>query len=117
MKKLLMAVLSVVATLGAGAAHADKVYWSVGVNAPSVGTVISNAPHLHLPAPPAIYLPPPPRVVYEEPERYYRAPPPRVVYQPPVVYAERGYRHHHHHHHDHHRSDWDDRGGRRGYRY
>lgn len=121
MKKVLMAVLAAVASLAAGAAHADRVYWSVGVNAPNVGTVISNTPRgVYLPPPPVVYAPPPvvyappPQVVYEPQPSYYYRPAPQVVYQPPpiVIEGDRGWRHRHRHHH-HHRH-WNDG---RGYRY
>ncbi len=120
MKKVLMATLAAVATLAGGAAHADKVYWSVGVNAPNVGTVITNAPRVYLPPPPAVYVPPPvvyqpppPAVVYQ-PQPYYTPAPPVVYRRVVPVYEEPRWRHHHHHHRDWDDRGWDDRGG---YRY
>ena len=82
-RKLILAVASTAALLCAGAAHANGVTWSIGINAPGIGTVISNAP-VYRPAP--IYVPAP--VVYDEPAPVvYQQP--RVVYQQPqVVYEE-----------------------------
>ena len=102
--------LTLAGTLGASAAHAGNVHWSVGINLPPVGTVISNAPVYHVP-PPVVYAPPP--VVVHRPPQVVYAPPPAVVYQPAprVVYAPYGYaephRHWHHRHsrHDHDRYD------------
>ncbi len=77
-KSLIAAVATAASLLGAGAAHAGNVYWSVGISAPPIGTVISNAPPVVYGPPPVVYAPPP--VVY--------APPPPVIYAPaPVVYA------------------------------
>ena len=106
MRKPLIAALATTATLlAAGAAHAgSNVYWSIGISAPAVGTVISNAPIYPQPQvvyapPPVVYAPPP--VVYAPPPVVYR-PAPRVVYQQPVVVSrpvpivyggwDRGYR-------------------------
>lgn len=90
MKKPLILALAASATmLCAGAAQAGNVYWSVGVNLPPVGTVISNAPVyqeplIYAPAP-VIYAPAP--VIYAPPPVVYH-PAPRVVYGPPqVVYS------------------------------
>src|SRR5205814_8661092 len=81
-KQIAIALASAACALATGAAHAGNVYWSVGINAPPIGTVISNAP-VYAPAP--VYVAPPP-VVYE-PEPVVYAPPP-VVYvpRPRVVY-------------------------------
>jgi hypothetical protein len=107
--------LILLGALGATAARAGDVHWSVGINLPPVGTVISNAPVYH-PAP-VVYAPPPvvyapaPVVVHPAPRVIY-APPPAVVYRPapPVVYAPYGpYGHRHYHRHSHHRDRWDDR--------
>lgn len=69
MKKSIAIVLAVAAgTLAPVAAQAGNVYWSIGINAPPIGTVISNAP---------VYAP-----VYSQPAPvYYPAP---VVYPAPV---------------------------------
>ncbi|MBW8829670.1 MAG: hypothetical protein JF606_09615 [Burkholderiales bacterium] len=116
------------ALAGTAAEAASNVYWSVGINAPPVGTVISNAP-AYAPAP--VYYAPPPPAYVQEPV-YYAPPPPRVVYRPvpvvvqgpayyppaPVVYAggyyRTGYRHHGGwHEHEWRDRRWDgDRGGR-----
>lgn len=87
MKKTLIATFAAAASvLAAGAAHAGNVYWSVGISAPAVGTVISNAP-VYAPAP-VVVAPPPvvyaPAPVYAPPPVVYR-PAPRVVYEQPVV--------------------------------
>lgn len=85
MKKILIATFAAAALLGAGAAQAgSNVYWSIGISAPPIGTVISNAP-VYAPAPvvvapPVVYSPPP--VVYAPPPVY--RPVPRVVYEQPV---------------------------------
>jgi hypothetical protein len=120
-KFIATAALGLASTLGATAAHAGNVQWSVGINLPPVGTVISNGPVYHVP-PQVVYAPPP--VVVHRPPHVVYAPPPAVVYQPAprVVYgAPYGYGHRHHEHHRHarhHRHDhdrWDGRGDR-GYR-
>jgi hypothetical protein len=96
------------AATGAAQARSD-VFWSIGINLPPIGTVISNAPgYHHYPAPAVVYAPPP--VVY--------APPPRVVYRhAPVVVQAPPYRHGHGHwkHRGHDRGDdrWDRRHDRR----
>jgi len=81
LKTSLAAVLVTVGALCAGSAQAANVQWSVGINLPAVGTVISNAP-VYMPAP--VYAPAP---VYYPPAPVYYEPPPRVMYRPvPVVY-------------------------------
>lgn len=94
MKKILMVSCLVHAALFASTAHAGQVDWSVGINAPGVGAVVSNGP---------VYVQPP--VIY--------APPPRVVHQNPVVVYVEGpkkhkkhkkhkkYKGHDHAHRDH----------------
>jgi hypothetical protein len=90
----------------AGTAHAADVHWSIGINLPVVGTVVSNAPVYHGQRP--VYMPAPaPVVVYQ--------PAPRVVYRPVPVYAPkpvRGGWGRDHGRHD--RYDRDDRRGDRG---
>jgi hypothetical protein len=86
MRKTLIASLAVAASLlAAGAAQASNVHWSIGINLPPVGTVVSNAP-VYAPAP--VYVPAPvyaPPVVYTPAPVVYRPAP--VVYRPaPVVY-------------------------------
>jgi hypothetical protein len=98
-RKLILALASAAALLCAGTAHASGVTWTIGINAPGIGTVISNAP-VYGPAPvfyeepaPVVYRQPrvvyqPPHVIYPEPQVVY--PLPQVVFRPvPVVY-ERG---------------------------
>lgn len=83
-KSLIAAVATAASLLAAGAAHAGNVYWSIGISAPPVGTVISNGPvyaPVYAPAP-VVYAPPP--VVYAPPPVVYQ-PAPRVVYPAPVV--------------------------------
>jgi hypothetical protein len=83
-RKLILALASTVALMGAGTAHAGGVSWSVGINLPGIGTVISNAP-IFVPAPVVVYQEPAP-VVYQRPAPVY-APAPVVYQQPaPVVY-------------------------------
>ena len=82
MKKPLAIALAAAAGLfAAGAANAgSNVFWSVGISAPPIATVISNAPGYYEPAPVYAY---PPQVVYQQPRVYY---PPQVAYQQPRVY-------------------------------
>jgi len=93
MKRLIALALTASAGwLSAGAAVASDVYWSVGISAPVVGAVVSNAPpHRHggygyYPAP--VYGP---SVVYAPPPVYV-APRP-IYYAPVVVQPRRGHRH------------------------
>ena len=74
-RPVILALAASAALLGAGAAQAGNVHWSVGVNLPPVATVISNGPVWGAPA----YYPAP--VTY--------APP--VVYEAPVVYPSYGF--------------------------
>jgi hypothetical protein len=108
-KSLATALLATTAALCVGAAQAGQVAWSVAVNGPVVGAVVSNAP-VHHRAP--VYAPAP--VVYVPAPAYRVAPPvayyPRhgVYYRPvPVAYPRYypGWRHHGHPHRN-------DRGGR-----
>jgi len=84
-KSLIAAVATAATLLAAGTARASDVYWSIGISAPPIGTVISNGP-VYAPAPVyapvPVYAPPP--VVYSPPPVVYR-PAPRVVYPAPVV--------------------------------
>ena len=103
-----------------GAARADHVQWSVGIQAPlgngaSIGTVFGNggvapmvvAAPVYVPAPRPVYVPAPPvyvapAPVYYEPEPVYV--PRRVVVAAPVWVAGRWvWPHREHHHH----GDWD----------
>ncbi|MFG6413532.1 hypothetical protein ACG02S_06430 [Roseateles sp. DC23W] len=95
LRSALVTLATGAALLGAGAAHAET-RWSIGINVPAAGVIVSNAPRYYVEPAPVYYAPPPP--VYRPAPRYvvrdvYYAPPPRVVY-------EQSYRR------------WDDRGGR-----
>lgn len=121
MKKILMASCVAAAALFAGTAHADRVYWSIGINSPGVGTVFSNAP-VYV-QPPVVYAPPP--QVFYQPAPIYHAPPrvvyqpPQVVYQPPVVVYGQGRWEHRKHrkHHRHHGESWGGEPNEYRYRY
>ncbi|HUG21371.1 hypothetical protein [Piscinibacter sp.] len=110
MKKHIAVVLATAAcALATGAARAADVHWSIGINLPPIGTVVSNAPVYHRPPPvyaappPVVYLPPP-RVVYRPVPVVYAPPPPAYYYaQPPVVVYGKGHKHHHH------KAHWRDR--------
>lgn len=86
MKRSLLLAAAAAATLfTATAANAGHVNWSVGINLPPVGTVVSSpgyypAPYYGVPAP--AYYPEP---VYYSAPTYYPAP----VYYSPRVYAPR----------------------------
>ena len=112
-KHPILALAAVAAALAAGSAHASNVYWSIGIQAPPVATVISSGP-VYQPyydpapvyrAPPPIYYAPPPPVYYAPPPVVYRPAP--IVYAPPVYYQGGygghgwggGHRHGHHGHH------------------
>jgi hypothetical protein len=76
-RPLILALAAAATMCSAGVAHAGgNVFWSIGINLPAVGTVISNAP-VYAPAP--VYVPAP--VYYEEPAPVYYEPP-QVVYRP-----------------------------------
>ncbi len=106
MKRLIALALTAGAgLLSSGVAVAGDVYWSVGISAPVVGAVVSNAPpprHGYYPAPvygpPVVYAPP----VYVAPQPIYYAP---VVVHKPHHHRHRGWDRHHgkrhsgHHHH------------------
>ena len=132
-KSLVFAAVTTVGALGAGNAQAG-VSWSVNVNTPVVGTVISGGPGYHddgyrhgyphddrdgygrVYAPAPVYVPAP---IYRvrPPVAYY---PPAVVYRPvPVVYPRYypvhrdGWRRHGGDRWDGHgRDHWDDHGRR-----
>ncbi len=77
--------------LSTGLAQAGNINWSIGINLPAVGTVISSAPVYVQPAP---YRHPveipydaPPPVVYYQPAPVYYSPRPAVVYRPVPIYA------------------------------
>lgn len=82
MNTLIRKLLAVVALgLGTSLAHAGGVHWSIGINLPPIGTVISNAPVYYPPVP---YYEPP--VVYRPAPVYY-TPPPAVIYRPVPRYV------------------------------
>lgn len=112
LRPILAATLAGAALFGATAAQAET-HWSIGINLPPAGVVVSNAPRYYVePAP--VYYAPAPVVRYAPPPRYvqrdvYYYAPPRVVYE--TAYRDRrwdGRRHEHGHHHHHHRWDRDD---------
>ena len=87
MKRLLALAAAAATLFTAGAAHAgSNVHWSVGINLPPVGTVVSNGP-AYYPAP--VYGAP----VYEAPAYYpepvYYSAPSYSYYPAPVYYAPR----------------------------
>ena len=91
-KTAFAATLLALGTVCAGAAHATDVHWSVGINLPQVGTVISNAPVYRAPMPvyvqqAPVYWEPAPVYVEPAPVVVYRQAPPQVVYRPAPVYA------------------------------
>ncbi|HEV7912638.1 MAG TPA: hypothetical protein VGP22_02635 [Albitalea sp.] len=95
MKKLIAMTLVAGCMLATGAAQAGNVFWSVGINLPPIGTVVSNAPVYTQPAPvyvepaPVYYEPAP---VYYAPAPVYYVPAPRAIYRrAPVVYAPPAY--------------------------
>lgn len=116
-KSLVLAAVTTAGALGATGANAG-VSWSINVNTPVVGTVISGGPgyyghgyrhgygRVYAPAP--VYLPAPVYYRARPPVAYY---PPAVVYGPvPVVYPRYypGYRAGWRHGHDR----WDGHGRR-----
>ena len=84
LRPVLAALLTGAALFGASAAQAGT-HWSIGINLPPAGVVVSNgsgyymepAPVYYAPAP-VIYAPPPPRYIQRD---VYYVPPPRVVYE------------------------------------
>ncbi len=109
-KSAFIAVLTTAATLGAGSAHAGGVSWSIGINTPVMGSMISNAPYpyygpVYAPAPVyesvPVYAPVP---VYRDVPQAYGYYPGQVYYRPvPVAYPryEPGWRHGDHRDRDH----------------
>ena len=97
MKKSLILALAAAGTLlGAGAAHAGNVQWSVGINLPGIvlplpplpGLVVTGGPVYHQPvrnyrAEP-VYAPEP--VYYDAPEPVYYAPEPAYYAPEPAYY-------------------------------
>ena len=91
LRTILATLTAGTALFGATAAHAGT-HWSVGINLPVPGLVVSNGGYYAEPAP--VYYAPVPRYVAHEP--YYEAPrvytPPQVVYSPPEVVYRDSYR-------------------------
>ena len=82
LRPILAALVTGAALLGASAAHAGT-QWSIGINLPPAGLVVSDGGRYYEPAP--VYYAPPP-VVYAPAPRYvhrdvYYAPAPRVIYE------------------------------------
>jgi hypothetical protein len=126
LRSLFAATLAGAALFGATAAQAET-RWSIGINLPPAGVVVSNAPRYYVEPAPVYYAPAP--VVRYAPPRYverdvYYVPPPRVVYE--TSYRDRrwdGRRDHwesrrdyerHHHHGRHWDRDRDPYGPHRG---
>jgi hypothetical protein len=76
-KQIAIALATLACAAATSAAHAGNVHWSIGINLPPIGTVVSNAPVYGAPAP--VYYQPAP--VYYQPAPVYVAPP-QVVYRP-----------------------------------
>jgi hypothetical protein len=121
LRSILAATVATAALLGATAAHAGT-HWSIGINVPLPGVVVSNGGYYAEPAP-VYYAPPPPPVVYVPAPRYYPRdvyyappPPPRVVYETAYRSPRWDDRGHWRRDRDHDRRDgWDrDDGPRRG---
>jgi hypothetical protein len=135
MNKVIVGVLVAAAALATGTARAGGVSWSIDINTPVIGTVISNAPAYRVPvyAPAPVYAAVPVyqpayaaeyQPVYQpEYQPVYRSeyrpgyrPVYRSGYRPvPVVYVRGGTRHwdRDDRHHDHRGDHWRDRDERR----
>lgn len=103
-KSIILALAAAGTVLCSASANAGgHVSWSVGINAPAVGAVISSGPvygygypaYEAYPAYPAAYPVYAPAPVYYQPAPVYYRPAP-VVYGPPAYsyYRHRHYRHH-----------------------
>ncbi|KQW43336.1 MULTISPECIES: hypothetical protein [unclassified Roseateles] len=125
LRSFLAALAAGAALLGATAAQAGT-QWSIGINVPAAGVVVSNGSRYYVEPAPVYYAPPP--VVYHAPRHrhvhreVYYVPAPRVVYHAPHRGDRRWDRHDGHRHwdrghgrHDHHHHRWDgDHGPHRG---
>ncbi|MGQ3053739.1 MAG: hypothetical protein ACT6S0_18335 [Roseateles sp.] len=112
LRSFLAALLTGAALLGAPAAQAGT-QWSIGINVPAAGVVVSNGSRYYIEPAPVYYAPPP--VVYHAPRhhhvhRHVYVPAPRVVYQTSYRGDRRWDRHDGHRHGDrgHGRRDRDD---------
>lgn len=121
-RPLIAVIATGAALLCATAVHAGGTHWSVGINVPVGGVVVSNGGY-YVQEPAPVYYPVParyaPRSYYEAPATYYEVP--RAVYvPPPVVYAEPepvyavpyvgwrgGNEHHWEHRHDFEQARWE----------
>lgn len=118
LRPILATLLTGATLLGATAAQAET-RWSIGINLPAAGIIVSDSPRYYEPTP--VYYAPAP-VVHYAPPRYvqrdvYYAPPPRVVYE--TSYRDRRWEGRHDHGHsrrDHDRHDRNDRHDRDGHR-
>ena len=128
-KSVFFAAVTAIASLAATQVHAGGVAWSVEVNTPVVGSVVSGysggygrviqapAPAYVVPAyPQPVYVQPgfapaPPVVVV--PPRVVRVPPPAAYYPAPVVYDRYDRYDRYDHRHWHHRDNDDGRWHRR----
>jgi hypothetical protein len=110
-KPLRQLIAAAVLGLGSMAAMAGgHVNWSVGINLPPAGVVVSNGPTYY--APPPVYRAAPP--VYYAPAPIVYQPPP-VIYRPAPVYGGWGYQAPPHWHGGHRGRGWDrDHDGDRG---
>ncbi len=91
LRTLFATLTAAVALVGVNAAQAGT-HWSIGINVPAAGVVVSNGVRYVEPAP--VYYAPPPPVYYAPAPRYverqvYYAPPPppRIVYE--TTYRDR----------------------------
>jgi hypothetical protein len=81
-KSLVFAAVTAAGALGATSANAG-VSWSVNINTPVVGTVVSGGPGYYGHGYGRVYAPAP---VYDAPAPVYRLRPPVAYYPPAVVY-------------------------------
>jgi hypothetical protein len=92
LRSVVLAMVTTGAALGVTSAHAGGVSWSIGINAPAVGAVVSSGPGYYGHGYGAVYAPAPvyAQPVYAEPVYVAPAPvyrvPPRVYYPAPVYY-------------------------------
>ena len=112
LRPILATLVAGAALFGTAAAQAET-HWSIGINLPPAGVVVSNAPRYYVQEPAPVYYAPAPVVRYAPAPRYaprdvyYYAPAPRVVYE--TSYRDRRWDGRNDHwHRDHGRRDrWD----------